>query len=49
MTDLDRDFGGLGARLSWRTQAWGMPLTLTVGADADGMKERRQGFVNNER
>jgi iron complex outermembrane recepter protein len=47
VTDLDRDFGGLGARLSWRTQAWGTPLTLTVGADADAMKERRQGFVNN--
>jgi iron complex outermembrane receptor protein len=45
--DLDRDFGGIGGRFTWRTQAGGMPLAVTVGADADGMKERRQGFVNN--
>ena len=37
----------MGARVSWRTQALGGPLTLTVGADADRMKEHRQGFVNN--
>jgi iron complex outermembrane receptor protein len=47
VTDLDRDFGGLGVRGVWRGQALGAPLTLTVGADADKMKERRRGFVNN--
>ena len=47
VADLDRDFGGVGARVSWRTQALGGPLTFTVGADADRMKEHRQGFVNN--
>jgi iron complex outermembrane recepter protein len=47
VADLDRDFGGVGARFSWRTQAWGTPFTLTVGADVDRMKERRRGFVNN--
>jgi iron complex outermembrane receptor protein len=47
VADLDRDFGGFGGRVTWRTQAWGTPLTLNIGADANGMKERRQGFVNN--
>ncbi len=47
IADLDRDFGGVGARVSWRTLALGAPLTFTVGADADRMKEHRQGFVNN--
>ena len=47
VVDLDRDFAGIGARASWGTQAWGAPLTLTIGADADRMEERRRGFVNN--
>ena len=47
VADLNRDFGGLGARLVWRTQALGGPLTLTVGTDADRMHETRKGFVNN--
>ena len=44
--DLDRDFGGVGARLVWRGRALGQPLTLTVGADADRQHERRKGYVN---
>jgi iron complex outermembrane receptor protein len=47
VTDLDRDYGGVGARLVWRTQALGGPLVVTVGADADRQHERRKGFVNN--
>ncbi|HEY3177666.1 MAG TPA: TonB-dependent receptor [Casimicrobiaceae bacterium] len=47
VADLDRDFGGVGARMTWRTQAFGGPLTFTLGADTDRMKEHRQGFVNN--
>ena len=47
VVDLDRDFGGIGARATWRTQAWGAPVTVTVGADADRMEERRRGFVND--
>lgn len=47
VVDLDRDFAGVGARLTWRTQAFGHPLALTIGADADRMEERRRGFVNN--
>jgi len=47
VADLDRDFGGIGARLVWRTTALGTPLKVTVGGDADRQKEHRQGFVNN--
>jgi iron complex outermembrane receptor protein len=44
--DLDRDYGGVGARIVWRGDALGQPLTLTVGADADRQHERRKGYVN---
>lgn len=47
VTDLDRDFGGIGARLAWRTSVAGAPLKVTVGADADRQHEVRRGFVNN--
>src|SRR5438105_13600689 len=47
VADLDRDFGGIGARVTWHTQALGSPLALTVGADTDRQQERRKGFVNN--
>jgi iron complex outermembrane receptor protein len=47
VADLDRDFGGIGARVDWRTNMLGGPLTLTVGADTDRMHETRKGFVNN--
>ena len=45
--DLDRDYGGIGARIVWRGSALDRPLTVTVGADGDRMHERRRGFVNN--
>jgi iron complex outermembrane receptor protein len=47
VTDLDRDFGGVGARLEWRGSALGRPLVVTFGADADRMHEVRKGFVND--
>src|SRR5206468_751593 len=47
VVDLDRDYGGGGARLIWRGSAAGRPLTLNVGADVARQKEHRQGFVNN--
>ncbi|HVF65370.1 MAG TPA: TonB-dependent receptor [Casimicrobiaceae bacterium] len=46
VVDLDRDFGGVGARITWRTAIASQPLTLTAGADFDRMRERRRGFVN---
>jgi iron complex outermembrane recepter protein len=45
--DLDRDFAGVGARIVWRAQAFGRPIAVTVGADADRQNERRKGFVND--
>ena len=47
VADLDRDFGGIGARVVWRTNVLGTPVKLTVGGDADRQHEHRQGFVNN--
>ncbi len=47
VVNLDRDYGGLGARLIWTGALAGAPLTLSLGADADRMREKRQGFVND--
>jgi iron complex outermembrane receptor protein len=47
VVNLDRDYGGVGARLILRGDWAGTPWTLTVGADGDRMRETRQGFVNN--
>lgn len=46
IADLDRDYGGVGARIVWRTRAFGQPIALTLGADADRQHELRKGFVN---
>ena len=47
VTDLDRDFGGFGARIVWRGHALGRPMVVTFGADADRQHEARKGFVND--
>ena len=47
ITDLDGNFGGVGARLVWRAAALGRPLTLTVGGDWNRQDQLRRGFVNN--
>ena len=47
VVNLDRDFGGLGARFIVRGEWAGAPWVFSVGADADRMREKRQGFVNN--
>ena len=47
VVDLDRNYGGFGARLVWKGSAAGRPLTLNIGADVARQKEHRQGFVNN--
>lgn len=47
VVDLDRDYHGLG--LAWTHSARmpsGLPLTWTLGLDADRLSEQRQGFVN---
>ena len=45
--DLDRDYAGVGARLTWYGRVLDRPLAVTFGADADRQHERRKGFVNN--
>ena len=46
VTDLDRDYGGVGARVTWRGTLAGQPLSLVAGADTDRQHEHRRGFVN---
>jgi len=47
VTDLDRSFGGVDARLTTRFLFAGRPVTLTVGANYETQNERRRGFVND--
>jgi iron complex outermembrane receptor protein len=47
VTDLDRDFEGIGARVDWHSKMLGGPLTLSVGADTDRQHELRRCYVNN--
>jgi iron complex outermembrane receptor protein len=47
VTDLDRSFGGVDARLTSRFMLAGRPANLTFGADYETQRERRRGFVNN--
>ena len=47
VVDLDRDFGGIGARWSRTLLEGERPLTATVGFDSDRLNEHRRGYVNN--
>ena len=47
ITDLDGNFGGVGARLVWHAAALERPLTLTAGGDWNRQDQLRRGFVNN--
>ncbi len=47
VADLDRDFGGVDARMVWRGRALDRPLTLSFGAGYDRQHELRRGFVND--
>lgn len=44
--DLDRTYGGLGVNWSHKTAIGKQPFRWTVGVDADNLRERRKGFVN---
>ncbi|MBK7471010.1 MAG: TonB-dependent receptor [Betaproteobacteria bacterium] len=48
IVDLDREFGGIGVRLTRAARIADRPLVLTVGADSDRQRERRLGFVNRD-
>jgi iron complex outermembrane receptor protein len=47
VVNLDRNYGGLGARLIFRGELLNAPITLSIGADGDRLNEQRRGFVNN--
>jgi iron complex outermembrane receptor protein len=47
VVDLDRGYGGAGARLTRETTVSGAPLIASVGVDYDRMSERRRGFLND--
>lgn len=47
VVDLDRDFGGVGARFLWNGELAGRPVTFAAGAEFERQHEVRQGFVNN--
>ncbi len=48
VVDLDRDYYGLGLAWTHATRMpSGLPLTWTLGLDADRQSEHRQGFVND--
>jgi len=47
VVDLDRNYGGLGARIIVQSTLGGQPVTLTAGVDGDRLRETRQGFVND--
>ena len=47
VVDLDRNYGGVGFNWTHNTLAKGLPLSWTVGVEADTLRETRRGFVNN--
>ncbi|MBI1394827.1 MAG: TonB-dependent receptor [Betaproteobacteria bacterium] len=48
VTQLARDYGGLGLRWTRKTTLFGdQPFTITSGADYDLAMEARKGYINN--
>ncbi len=45
--DLDRGYGGIGARWTHSNDIAGGPFTASIGLDHDRMEERRTGLINN--
>jgi iron complex outermembrane receptor protein len=44
---LERGFSGVSARWSRNTELAGRALALSAGAELEGMRERRRGYVNS--
>ena len=47
IVDLDNDFRGLGLSWTHATRVNGLPVSWTVGVEADDLEQLRRGFVNN--
>jgi iron complex outermembrane receptor protein len=47
VTNLDRDFYGVGARWTRKGDLLSRPITLTMGADYDYAIDARKGYVND--
>jgi len=47
IVDLDRTYGGGALSWSRKTTANGLPLQWTAGIEANGMRDARHGYVNN--
>lgn len=47
VSNLDRDFYGIGARWTRKTDLVSRPITLTLGVDYDYAIDARKGYVNN--
>ena len=43
---LERQFSGAGARWSHEARLGGRPFVVSAGAEIEGMRERRRGYVN---
>ncbi|WP_439686485.1 TonB-dependent receptor YncD [Cupriavidus oxalaticus] len=48
IVDLDRSYGGGALSWSRRTTANGLPLLWTAGVEANGMRDGRNGYVNQD-
>ncbi|MBC7501491.1 MAG: TonB-dependent receptor [Herminiimonas sp.] len=47
VVDLDRNYGGVGLNWTHKMRVNAMPLSWVVGVEADNLRERRRGYVNN--
>jgi iron complex outermembrane receptor protein len=45
--DLDREYGGIGLNWQHKTRVNELPLSWTLGFEADNLREQRQGFDND--
>jgi iron complex outermembrane receptor protein len=47
VVDLDRNYGGVGLRWTRQLAGGENPVTISLGAERDGLDERRRGYVND--
>ena len=47
VVDLDSDYGGAGLSWNHKTRINSLPLSWTLGVEADNLRQLRRGFVNN--